>query len=773
MGRFCGQCGAEVSSTSQFCQCCEQALNQNATPVGTEQPEIEAVNDGHGDSGKAKKICCLIAGLSAFILLIGVVFVVIFFLPDEPRDFDEPSNSKIPSTETTKENTSSPPVKTNVEGQSLGSIEEFGGVLHIEYGTFPGGAEVTLTECDDEDLPAYNHDKFNLIGSPLRLMCDQYDGNFFTTRVTLKMSLPKKGEINTEDLAKCVFVYFDKNNNEARYWYPDRFNISEGTMEVELPHFSEIGAAELTQQGQIEDFLDKYSTELAVEKGRYKKAAADLEPYVQAKIEALDLQKEAADDLKYAVINTVGGGFAGDFAAVSSIGTNVATSMYRAVNNNDHQGVQDAVEDMITNAVVDSWDKLRFNKTAGGVLGKANSCSKIAGRITDGDYEGALREVGNVMQSVHPSVELITKGAHFAGTSLNLIFTDWKSNKIEELYQIYKRGGSGDFWGNDVEARNRKSFLDYLNYANGVSVVHGVRKFYNMDKVADACKKLNWPYKNYDELPLKYQEKFADYAENALMEYFEIRLEQEEEAKRIKEAERCCIEEMLKSPDGALISKDYCKIFGEDPKEEINIAKRLEMIVKIRNIISVYVDEKELERCRKAGSYNYGYLTNLWLRIYTNNPKDRALDMFLAELKRLDLIKERFRERAATCQLKDFEGLWGNGEIFFKLEIHPDHIYFNPEPYVEKYVWHIKDYKFNDRSGVLSFDLENESKDKLALKVIDESTLQMSPPPPKGENAFYRTDMEEVIKKHDEKYPKVKVKRRGGVGTASSISLDR
>ena len=135
--------------------------------------------------------------------------------------------------------------------------------MHIEYGTFPGGAEVTLTECDDEDLPAYNHDKFNLIGSPLRLMCDQYDGNFFTTRVTLKMSLPKKGEINTEDLAKCVFVYFDKNNNEARYWYPDRFNISEGTMEVELPHFSEIGAAELTQQGQIEDFLDKYSTERA------------------------------------------------------------------------------------------------------------------------------------------------------------------------------------------------------------------------------------------------------------------------------------------------------------------------------------------------------------------------------------------------------------------------------------------------------------------------------------------------------------------------------
>ena len=154
----------------------------------------------------------------------------------------------------------------------------------------------------------------------------------------------------------------------------------------------------------------------------------------------------------------------------------------------------------------------------------------------------------------------------------------------------------------------------------------------------------------------------------------------------------------------------------------------------IRNFISQYVDEKELERCRKADSYNYGYLINLWLEIYTKNPKGKSLDMFLAELKRLELIKDRFRQKATECQLKDFNGLWGNGKINFLITIYSDHLYFNSHPQDEKHVWNIKKYKFNDKNGVLSFKIEDQT---IAFKMLDRDTVKIKPTPTYGENIFH------------------------------------
>lgn len=485
-----------------------------------------------------------------------------------------------------------------------------------------------------------------------------------------------------------------------------------------------------------------------------------MEPYVQAKVKALGLKKEAEKDLIYAVINSLGGSVKGDFASVSSIGTNMATSMHRAIKEKDKQGVEDALDNAVNSAVMDQWEKLKFNETAGAVLGKLGAGGKIAGLIAGGDYRGALEEVGSIMQDAHPAVEYTTKGIKYVSASINLSFTNWKANKIEELYQIYKHGGSGDLWHNEVLPRDRNSFLNYLNYASGLSEAKGVKRFYDMDKVAEVCKKFDWPYTYYDQLPEKYRNIFNKRAEDSLMEYFEIRLQQESEAQRIKEAERVCIEEMLKSPNGALVSKDYCRLFGENSEEEINVTNRLEKIVMIRNFISQYVDEKELERCRKADSYNYGYLINLWLEIYTKNPKGKSLDMFLAELKRLELIKDRFRQKATECQLKDFNGLWGNGKINFLIKIYSDHLYFNSHPQDEKHVWNIKKYKFNDKNGVLSFKIEDQT---IAFKMLDRDTVKIKPTPPYGENIFHHTTLE------DEKKPDVQT----NPGVCGSIDLSK
>ena len=139
--------------------------------------------------------------------------------------------------------------------KSIGNLKS-GGLLTVESGTFPEGSKVSVTPCTEKNLPIHNPDKYNLIGPPLRLECDKYDGTFFSTKVTLKVPMSKKGNLTTEELAQYVLVYFD-DRGETRYLQPDRFHISEGTMEVELPHFSLFGPAKLTREEQIENFLNK------------------------------------------------------------------------------------------------------------------------------------------------------------------------------------------------------------------------------------------------------------------------------------------------------------------------------------------------------------------------------------------------------------------------------------------------------------------------------------------------------------------------------------
>ncbi|MBQ7529294.1 hypothetical protein IJT10_05280 [bacterium] len=148
--------------------------------------------------------------------------------------------------------------------------------------------------------------------------------------------------------------------------------------------------------------------------------------------------------------------------------------------------------------------------------------------------------------------------------------------------------------------------------------------------------------------------------------------------------------------------------------------------------------------------------------IYTKNPKNKSLDMFLAELKRLELVKDRFRQKATECQLKDFNGLWGNGKINFLIKIYSDHLYFNSHPQDEKHVWNIKKYKFNDGNGVLSFKIEDQT---LAFKMLDRDTIKMKPTPPYGENIFHHTTLE------DEKKPDTQTKRNPGV--CGSIDLSK
>ena len=568
--------------------------------------------------------------------------------------------------------------KAEPKDLTLGTLKNDGFSFFVEAGTFDGDAEVTAVPATDPQRRAMeNAERYTLLGDALQLSCDQYDGTVFGTDVALTVPIP-----DNVDLDRLVFIYLDEASGETRYLFPDSFDLKAGTMTLDVPHFSLFGWGELTEKEQIDAFLDSFSTKQAMAEAGQTKAAAELEPYVRAKAEALGLTAAATKDLVQSTVNYLGGRFKGDeynpgkYGDTIETATKSTTAVLRGVIDNDPDAAKSGLEDAVDGALMHAWDELKFNEridkvmkseftgdATGAVLGNTNALARMAGNLASGTKEGVedgMRERGNVLQNIHPAAELTTKAVGFLGASANMAFTYWKANKVEELYQVYKKGGK-DFWQNEVEPLNRDSFLAYLNTSSGLTWAKGIKRFYDMDKVKEVCEKYGWPYSSYEEMPEKYREKFEKLAEDGLMQYFETRYAQESRAEEIKDAEREIIETMLRDY-GALKSDNFRDFFHEDSADDYSITNRLERLVNVRNFLSQYINDKALTQSQKDGGQNFGDIINWWVDYASNYSRDEAIDMIIQDLEDCELLKEGFAATIKTMEgwLKFLDSTWNS-----------------------------------------------------------------------------------------------------------------
>lgn len=525
----------------------------------------------------------------------------------------------------------------------VGNIASDGYELNVAEGTFEKGAKVTVETVSDAELSKYQDStKFNIIGKPVKVSSDSYNGGLFGTDVMLTLPIPG------DDLENYVVLYWDESTGDVRYFEPSSFDTKAGTMTVCLPHFSLFGSGELSDQEKIDRFLDQYAAKEAIARSDDKKAASDLEPYIKAKLQALNLTEDAARELSLSLINQMGSGFGEDAGTY----TDIVTTAIKSIDKGDPADFESKMEELISNKL---YDMLNYNLATGKAdspfkdVGKA---ATILGAIAGGDTKAALTEIGDVIGSVVPAAGITTKAVAYVGAKVDQCFTNWKSNQIEELYQAYKNGAK-DFWGNEVIAGDEESLKNYIYYSHGFTMAKGVYRFYNMDKVAETCEKYGWGRKEYDELDEKYRAEFDRRAEEGLMNYFRTRLSQEKVAEQIKADERACIEQMMDSTLGCLTSGNFSKFFGEASKDDYNITNRLERLVNVKRFISQYVDEDKLKESSKLGNdgYNYGNLLNQWVLLASENKKSEAVDQFIVFLKDADLLNPAYANSISMNEL--------------------------------------------------------------------------------------------------------------------------
>lgn len=546
-------------------------------------------------------------------------------------------------------------VKGNQE-LTVGSMAEDGYALFVPADTFAEGSEVKLEPVADNELEKYqDSERYEIIGTPVHVTSDSYEGGLFGTDVTLSLPMPEDpGELEG-GLGQLVVLYFN-DSGEVEYLLPDSYNSADGTMTVCLPHLSPFGSAKLTEKEQINMFLDKYAAQAAVAKADSQRSAADLEPYVKEKIKALGLSEEAGKELTYSVINYIGGQCGED----AGMYTDLATTAYKSIDKKDASDFEAKMEEIISGKL---YDMINYNVATGKADSKFKDAGKlgtILGAIAGGDTETAMKEIGDAIGNAVPEIGLATKAAGYVGAKVNETFTNWKSNQIEDLYQKYKNGYE-DMWGNEVIVGDEESLKTYLYTSSGFSWSKGVYRFYNMDKTAEVCEKYGWGKKTYEELDEHYRAEFDRRAEEGLLNYFRTRKAQEAEEEKIKEQERECVEEMMRSY-GCLSSGNYNKFFGEQSNDDYNLTERLDRIMRVRSMISEYVDEEALAKSQKDGIYNWGVLLNDWVSLSVENKKDDTVKLFIAKLKSYGVLNPAYDYGVA---IEDLAGSY-SGTVTFK-----------------------------------------------------------------------------------------------------------
>lgn len=699
MPKFCEYCGTPLEDGVKFCPGCghkvllTEKVNTNYQAPkynASTSPKPEARTEAPKKKGGCGKV--LLIAVLAVVVIVGAVSY--FKHSKEKKDFHQEvtqtTNSK-PESASQGSNTTGTGtrvytgqgfseqvgVDASKGGVTLGGMKTANMKLFVGNGTFPEGTVVEAQPASKEMIEKIQRsNKFEMVVAPMDISCDQYDGSFFGTDVVLTMPLPKLVDEKDLDPGKYVFVCYDEKTKRMRYLWPTDYNQEKNTMSLRMPHFSLWWSGKLTEEEEMEAFLDSYCTKIAVEKGRQKQAAAELTPYVEAKVKMLGLTQEAAKDLIQATVNTLVSkatssygenvdyktgkvtdyDFQDNFAY--GTGTKALTSTIRAAWDKDSDAMGGGINDLVNSTLMEVWSDYKFGERAADALFKSEyvkefvpgtistvtsnlgGIGSMAGRIVEGDTKGAMEELGNILQGIHPAAELGTKGAKFLALTANTAFTYWKANEVEELYQIYKNGGKFLF-GNEVIAGDRETFIEYLNYSSGFTKAKGVYRFYNMDKVAEVCEKFGWSRSDYDNLDEHYKAIFEQRVEDGLMEYFELRRKQEAEAEKIKKLERICMKDMMNVNSGVLHRYNYARFFGEKSYKDYSITNRLERLVKIREFISQYVNEEELAKTAKIeDSYNYGSLINEWVGFASRYPKADAITKFCEYLKSVGLLKE-------------------------------------------------------------------------------------------------------------------------------------
>ncbi len=389
---------------------------------------------------------------------------------------------------------------------TLGNLQTHGISVEIPQQAFDQKTTVSLYHPSEN--PQINTNAIKPVGAPVRF---EIQGQQHRTNepVVVRVKVDPAELSALEETGGFRGVHYNEEG-EWTYVHADNVNVQEGYIQFHTYHNFLWGAAELTEEERMEQFIKDRSVQTWGE----KQMGDEVENVTREMIH--EIMRREFNASNTSELNLI----ADEVLKEMKYGTLEYGKVALDLKNGDYASLTSNVATILGNTLALSMKR----GTLKTVFGEAGNAASLAGHLWEGDYRGAGLKLADIVSTKFVPFYKVAK---VWIQVVDARITNWKNDEIEKAYKIYRDGvESMTRWGYNVEPGDFDSLWDQMR---------GVARQVGIDAVDRYCKAHDI---QPSSLSRSERERIMNEARENLRKQFEQRVRQEEEIKAIEEDQR-------------------------------------------------------------------------------------------------------------------------------------------------------------------------------------------------------------------------------------------
>lgn len=496
---------------------------------------------------------------------------------------------------------------TSNKNMTINSIKKQGYEIYIPKNTFNKNVILNLTIPKNEEISKYNTKTFSVDKPPISIGVKGEEFVNFHNPIKITYKFDDKYKDKPETL---FFGYYD--NGKWLPYIPDSIDLDKKTITYSINHFSSWGFGTPSQDEQIDAYSNTVAKESWTKELNKKEFMATNSKHIDSMLLSMGVKdSKARNQLMSDMVSFI------EPDSTKGI-LDYATQSTNDFNNKSADSYKNRLLKFTGEGLLYAFKKnSKFMTLPANVLG---SLSTAAGCCTEGDYDGAMESISQLMKDSHPAVELGNALVEFSRKKAGDLTNYIAKGELEDAYQLYI-GKGVEHRGLDTLEGDIDGCCDYLGIGGGLA---------NEKMLNNYCDRFN---KDPNKLSSSERNELINKARTDLESYFKKRKAAETYIKKQKAIEKEFI--MALKDEFLLSSTSYNKFFKVNSRE-FNMNDRLNRLYNIKVSVLSMMDP---EVARKIEPKFLAKAMGEYISCVERGDRDAFFD-YLIKMKYVKVIKK-------------------------------------------------------------------------------------------------------------------------------------
>lgn len=273
----------------------------------------------------------------------------------------------------------------------------------------------------ESEAEIYQSDDFIFYGTPVELSFLENEHTLLNAPVSVTLQIPKD---LTKDLVAEELFFATYHNGQWEYLMPDSIDLEKGTATIEIYHFSFWGFGKPSEEKQIETYAENMAA-LQWEQDNQSQKIHDAlsrqydDLFASMNIESESIRSQLTADVISALENGLTETGVAPLDALAQMAHAASTGNNNAFNNKLMEFTGKAI------CHVMEKDTKKFASYANLIGGLGT----VAGAMSEGDTEGALRGVADILRGSNPMIAVADSALTFVKEQMENAIDVWSKKR--------------------------------------------------------------------------------------------------------------------------------------------------------------------------------------------------------------------------------------------------------------------------------------------------------------------------------------------------------